>query len=47
MKSVVYLERKSVMTWAESESREAATIVEEDGVDADEEEVCFVQCSAE
>ena len=35
------LDRKSVMTWAESESKEAATMVEEDGEDVDEEEVCF------
>ena len=32
------------MTWAESESKEAATVVEEDGVDEDEEDTCFERC---
>ena len=39
-----HLDRKSVMTWAESESKEAATIVEEDGEDEDEEDTCYERC---
>ena len=29
------------MTWAESESKEAATVVEEDGEDKDEDDACY------